>query len=61
MNAKTQSGNNTPAWRIASNFGFVSLQSLAWAHDWADSSALNAVFQALPGACLVVNGAADPN
>lgn len=33
---------------------------LAWAHDWVSNSALNAVFQALPGASFVVNGARIP-
>ena len=31
---------------------------LAWAHDWVSDPALAAVFQALPGAGFVVNGAA---
>jgi uncharacterized protein with beta-barrel porin domain len=31
---------------------------LAWAHDWVSDPALAAVFQALPGASFVVNGAA---
>jgi uncharacterized protein with beta-barrel porin domain len=30
---------------------------LAWAHDWLTDPALTAVFQALPGASFVVNGA----
>jgi len=35
---------------------------LAWAHDWVTNPALGAVFQALPGANFVVNGAAPaPN
>ena len=33
---------------------------LAWAHDWVSDPALTAVFQALPGASFVVNGAALP-
>ncbi len=33
---------------------------LAWAHDWVTNPALTAVFQALPGASFVVNGAAPP-
>ncbi len=33
---------------------------LAWAHDWVSNPALTAVFQALPGASFVVNGAALP-
>ena len=33
---------------------------LAWAHDWVTDRALGAVFQALPGANFVVNGAAPP-
>jgi autotransporter-associated beta strand protein len=32
----------------------------AWAHDWVSNPALGAVFQALPGASFVVNGAAPP-
>ncbi len=32
----------------------------AWAHDWVTNPALGAVFQALPGASFVVNGAAAP-
>jgi outer membrane autotransporter protein len=33
---------------------------LAWAHDWVSDPALTAVFQALPGASFVVNGAPLP-
>jgi uncharacterized protein with beta-barrel porin domain len=33
---------------------------LAWAHDWVDNPALNAVFRGLPGASFVVNGAVLP-
>jgi autotransporter-associated beta strand protein len=33
---------------------------LAWAHDWVDGPTLQAVFQTLPGANFVVNGAAVP-
>jgi uncharacterized protein YhjY with autotransporter beta-barrel domain len=33
---------------------------LAWAHDWVDNPVLNAVFQTLPGASFVVNGAPIP-
>jgi autotransporter-associated beta strand protein len=33
---------------------------LAWAHDWVSNPALQAVFQTLPGANFVVNGAAVP-
>ncbi len=33
---------------------------LAWAHDWVSNPALNAVFQTLPGASFVVNGAPIP-
>src|SRR5450755_867891 len=38
----------------------ILLARLAWAHDWVDNPALNAVFQALPGASFVVNGAPIP-
>jgi hypothetical protein len=34
---------------------------LAWAHDWVSNPALNAVFQVLPGASFVVNGAPIPS
>jgi uncharacterized protein YhjY with autotransporter beta-barrel domain len=33
---------------------------LAWAHDWASNPALNASFEALPGASFTVNGAPIP-
>jgi uncharacterized protein YhjY with autotransporter beta-barrel domain len=33
---------------------------LAWAHDWVSNPALNAAFQALPGAAFTVNGAKPP-
>jgi uncharacterized protein with beta-barrel porin domain len=34
---------------------------LAWAHDWfTNATALNAVFQTLPGSNFTVNGAAPP-
>jgi autotransporter-associated beta strand protein/T5SS/PEP-CTERM-associated repeat protein len=32
---------------------------LAWAHDWVSDPTLGAVFQALPGASFIVNGAAS--
>jgi uncharacterized protein with beta-barrel porin domain len=32
----------------------------AWAHDWLSNSSLTAVFQALPGASFIVNGATPP-
>jgi outer membrane autotransporter protein len=32
----------------------------AWAHDWVTNPALAAVFQTLPGASFIVNGAAPP-
>ena len=31
---------------------------LAWAHDWVSDPTLGAVFQTLPGAGFIVNGAA---
>ena len=34
---------------------------VAWAHDWVANPALSAVFQALPGASFVVNGAPVPH
>ena len=33
---------------------------VAWAHDWVSNPALGAVFESLPGASFVVNGAAPP-
>ncbi len=33
---------------------------LAWAHDWVSNPALDAVFESLPGASFVVNGAPMP-
>jgi autotransporter-associated beta strand protein len=33
---------------------------LAWAHDWVSNPALQAVFQTLPGANFIVNGAGVP-
>ncbi len=39
----------------------VSLRArTAWAHDWVSNPALDAVFQALPGASFIVNGATPP-
>lgn len=32
----------------------------AWAHDWITNPSLDAVFEALPGASFVVNGASPP-
>ena len=32
----------------------------AWAHDWVTDPSLGAVFQSLPGASFIVNGAAPP-
>jgi uncharacterized protein with beta-barrel porin domain len=34
---------------------------LAWAHDWVSNPALGAVFEALPGASFIVNGAPLPS
>jgi outer membrane autotransporter protein len=34
---------------------------LAWAHDWVSNPALGAVFEALPGANFIVNGAPLPS
>ncbi len=34
---------------------------VAWAHDWVTNPALTAVFQSLPGASFVVNGAGPSN
>jgi uncharacterized protein with beta-barrel porin domain len=34
---------------------------LAWAHDWVDNPALDAVFQTLPGSSFVVDGAPLPS
>jgi T5SS/PEP-CTERM-associated repeat protein len=33
---------------------------LAWAHDWTNGTALNAVFESLPGSAFTVNGAPLP-
>jgi autotransporter-associated beta strand protein len=33
---------------------------IAWAHDWVSNPTLGAVFQTLPGASFIVNGAAAP-
>jgi outer membrane autotransporter protein len=33
---------------------------LAWAHDWVSNPTLDAVFESLPGASFVVNGATPP-
>ncbi len=34
---------------------------VAWAHDWVSNSSLGAVFESLPGASFVVNGAPMPS
>ena len=34
---------------------------LAWAHDWVSDPSLAALFQALPGASFIVNGATPVN
>jgi uncharacterized protein with beta-barrel porin domain len=34
---------------------------VAWAHEWVNDPALSAVFQLLPGASFVVNGAPVPH
>ncbi|HTC03666.1 MAG TPA: autotransporter outer membrane beta-barrel domain-containing protein [Xanthobacteraceae bacterium] len=33
---------------------------MAWAHDWVNGPVLQAVFETLPGANFIVNGAAIP-
>jgi uncharacterized protein with beta-barrel porin domain len=40
---------------------FTLRSRLAWAHDWVDDPTLTPLFQALPGASFVVNGAAPAN
>jgi uncharacterized protein with beta-barrel porin domain len=47
--------------RIISGMPLVLRGRLAWAHDWfTDATALNAVFETLPGSNFTVNGAAPP-
>jgi uncharacterized protein with beta-barrel porin domain len=46
--------------QVVNNMPLVLRARVAWAHDWASNPTLGAVFQALPGAAFVVNGAAPP-
>jgi uncharacterized protein with beta-barrel porin domain len=47
--------------QIVDSMPLVLRGRLAWAHDWfTNATALNAVFQTLPGSSFTVNGAAPP-
>jgi uncharacterized protein with beta-barrel porin domain len=47
--------------QIINSMPLVLRGRLAWAHDWfTNATALNAVFQTLPGSSFTVNGAAPP-
>lgn len=45
---------------LANGMPLVLRGRLAWAHDWVTNPSLDAVFQSLPGASFVVDGAAPP-
>ena len=63
MNAtdtRTELGARFDDLVIAGSMPLVVRARLAWAHDWVSNQSLDAVFQALPGASFVVNGAAVP-
>jgi uncharacterized protein with beta-barrel porin domain len=63
MNAtdtRTELGARFDDLIIAGSMPLVVRSRLAWAHDWVSNPSLDAVFQALPGASFVVNGAAVP-
>jgi autotransporter-associated beta strand protein len=46
---------------LVGNTPLVLHARLAWAHDWVSNPALNAAFEALPGAGFTVNGAPIPH
>jgi uncharacterized protein with beta-barrel porin domain len=63
MNAtdtRTELGARFDDLIVAGSMPLVVRARLAWAHDWVSNPSLDAVFQALPGASFVVNGAAPP-
>ncbi|WP_407174574.1 autotransporter domain-containing protein [Bradyrhizobium sp. STM 3562] len=48
------------AWPVFSDAVVVLRGRLAWAHDWVSDPTLTPLFQSLPGASFVVNGATPP-
>ena len=49
-----------PARKQSSTLPLALRARAAWAHDWITNPALDAVFQSLPGASFIVNGATPP-
>jgi len=58
--ARSELGVRTDGLTALNGMPLVLRGRLAWAHDWVSNPALGAVFQALPGASFVVNGAPLP-
>ncbi len=58
--ARSELGLRTDSLTALNGMPLVLRGRLAWAHDWVSNPALGAVFQALPGASFVVNGAPLP-
>jgi outer membrane autotransporter protein len=56
---RTELGTRFDRVAAAGRDAVLTLRSrLAWAHDWVSDPGLTALFQTLPGASFVVNGAA---
>jgi uncharacterized protein with beta-barrel porin domain len=64
MNAtdtRSELGARVDNLQVVDGMPLVLRGRLAWAHDWfTNATALNAVFQTLPGSNFTVNGAAPP-
>jgi outer membrane autotransporter protein len=59
MDTRTELGTRFDRVAVAGRDWVLTLRSrLAWAHDWVSDPTLTPLFQALPGASFVVNGAA---
>src|SRR5215831_15359028 len=48
---------STGCWRSNTNAVLALRGRVAWAHDWVNDATLTPVFQTLPGASFIVNGA----
>jgi autotransporter-associated beta strand protein len=58
--ARTELGSRFDGLTWLGTMPLILRARAAWAHDWASNPALTAVFQTLPGAAFVVDGATTP-
>jgi outer membrane autotransporter protein len=57
---RSELGARFDDWQVVGGMPLILRGRIAWAHDWVSNPSLSAVFQSLPGANFIVNGAAIP-